>query len=476
MAGKCDGRCVLVVDGEPATRTMLRGYLEAEGHRAFLAANGAEALRLAEKHRPGLVLLDLLIPDMNGLDVLARLKESDGSVAVAIMAAHPTVETAVEAMKLGAETVLSKPVSIAELVVTLQAVMDKAERERTREQPRGVGESLRDLMGPSEAIARLSALVEDVAGTNLTVLLYGETGAGKGLVARAIHAASARAAARLVRVDCGAVPDTLIESELFGHERGAFTGAVARNQGYFEAANGGTLFLDEVANLSEAMMRRLLCALEDRQVYRVGGKEPIELDIRVIAASNQNLAQLADSGAFRSDLFHRLNEFAIEIPPLHNRPEDIPYLAQRFLAEANADLHRGAALSPEAAQCLLAHSWPGNARELRNVIKRAVLLCDGTILPEHVQAANAPETTPERETREPPADSVPAHDGQLSLRDITRECIRHIERQVITSVLAATGGNRSMAARILNVNYKTLSGKARDMAPQTTAPRRAATA
>ncbi|HUT33340.1 MAG TPA: sigma-54 dependent transcriptional regulator [Planctomycetota bacterium] len=470
MARVADQREVLVVDDEPAIRTMMTGYLEAEGYRARVAADGAEAIRLVGEQLPDLVILDLRMPGMNGLDVLARIKEIDRRIAVVLMSGYATVETAVRAMKLGAETVLAKPVGLAELGRALDdALAQRQDLAGEQEGAKATG-SLRDLMGPSDAIARVCELVEQVAATDLTVILHGETGAGKSLVARAIHAASPRAARRLVRVDCGAIPDTLIESELFGHERGAFTGAVARNQGYFEMAHGGTLFLDEIGNLSEAMMRKLLCALEERRFYRVGGKEPIDVDIRVVAASNRNLPQLVEQGSFRRDLFHRLNEFVIEIPPLRQRRDDIPFLAQRFLDMANAELRRDVrGFSPEATEALLAYEWSGNVRELRNVIKRAVLLSNGTIGAEALCAAGsngapAPRPAPAAVAPDPELERV--LEGQWSLKDIARETVRQVERQVITCVLAHTGGNRSQAARILNVDYKTLYYKARKLAAE----------
>ncbi len=470
MRRVADQREVLVVDDEPAIRTMMSGYLEAEGYRARAAADGAEAIRLAGEQPPDLVMVDLRMPGMNGLEVLARIKELDRRIAVIVMSGHATVESAVGAMRLGAATVLTKPIGLAELGQALDAALAPGRELDGEAEPAEAPGSLRELMGPSEAIARVCELVAQVAATGLTVVLHGETGAGKSLVARAIHAASPRAGKRLVRVDCGAVPDTLIESELFGHERGAFTGAVARNRGYFEMAHGGTLFLDEVGNLSEAMMRKLLCALEERRVYRVGNKEPIDVDIRVVAASNQNLAQLVEQGSFRRDLFHRLNEFAIEIPPLRRRREDIPFLAQRFLAMANTELRRDVkGFTPGAIEALMAHEWPGNVRELRNVVRRAVLLSSGAIEAADVYAAGSGCAGLARAAATGAAVIAPNPDlervleGQWSLKDIARETVRQVERQVITHVLAHTGGNRSQAARILRVDYKTLYYKAREL-------------
>ena len=464
MPAPGDKGTVLVVDDEPAIREMLLGFLETKGYSARAAADGEEALRLIRNQRPHSVVLDLRMPGLSGLDTLAQIKELDPRIPVVLMTGYGTVDAAVAAMKLGAEDFLTKPVRLAELLRTIESVAPLPAGSFLEQSAGEPSAPLEDLMGHGAAIREVAERVAQVAKTNLTVVLTGETGAGKSLVARAIHNQSDRAAKRLVRVDCGAIPDTLIESELFGHERGAFTGAVERNRGYFELAHQGTLFLDEIANLSEAMMRKLLCALEDRHIYRVGGKEPISVDIRVIAASNQDLARLVEQGAFRRDLFHRLNEFTIEIPPLRRRKEDIGFLAQRFLSMANAELGRTvAAFSPQAVEVLHDYNWPGNVRELRNVVKRAVLLARDVIEPEHVQAASA--TCPTAQA--PPAPLGPdiegVFEGKWSLKDITRECVRRVEHAVIAAVLKQTGGNRSKAARLLNVDYKTLYYKAKEL-------------
>jgi len=377
------------------------------------------------------------------------------------------VDSAVTAMKLGAEDNITKPVKLAELLRTTESVLADG-RLRRAAAPRAADPAvqlpLEELMGRSAEIAQVYKLAQQVAETDLTVIIHGETGAGKSLVAGAIHNASRRARQRFVRVDCGAIPDTLIESELFGHELGAFTGAVRRNQGYFELANSGTLFLDEIANLSEAMMRKLLCALEDRRVYRVGGNEPIDVDIRVVAASNQDLAQLVEQGRFRRDLFHRLNEFVIEIPPLRKRRDDIPYLVERFIRLANAELGKSVGPPPkESMDLLLAYNWPGNARELRNVVKRAVLLADDAILPEHLRAASVSYAQPTPLDLQSAAVDQLLGSGEWSLKDITRECVRQIEQKVISAVLEQTNGNKSRAARVLNVDYKTLYYKAKEL-------------
>jgi two-component system nitrogen regulation response regulator GlnG len=467
MAAAEATRTVLVVDDEAPLREMLVCFFETKGYRARAAGGAEEALDLISQTPPQLVILDIRLPGMNGLDALKRIKKLDERLPVLLMTGYATVDSAVAAMKLGALDYIAKPIRLPELLRAVEnaIAIRGAESGAAGALPGPAPPlSIEDLMGRGPEISRVYGLVGQVARTDLTVIVYGETGAGKSLVAGAIHGGSRRAGQRFVRVDCGAIPDTLIESELFGHERGAFTGAFRRNEGYFELANGGTLFLDEIANLSEAMMRKLLCALEDRRIYRVGGKEPIDVDIRVVAASNQNLEQLVEQGRFRRDLFHRLNEFVIEIPPLRKRRDDIPFLVERFVNLANAEFDKNVrGPSQETMRSLIEYGWPGNARELRNVIKRAVLLCDGVIRPEDLRAASVscvPSTSLEVQT--PDLDRALGN-GEWSLKDITRECVRQIEQKVIGTILGQTHGNKSRAARILNVDYKTLYYKAKEL-------------
>lgn len=456
MAGTVSGRTVLVVDDEESVRDMMASFFQTKGYGARSAAGGGEALALITQERPDLVILDLRMPRMDGIEALAEIKRSDPHIPVVVMTGYGTVDSAVAAMKLGAQDYITKPFKPAELLRAVERALAAPESRCPVPQ-----EELEEAMGHGAQVTKVYELVDQVASTNLTVIIYGETGAGKSLVAAAVHRASHRAGKHLVRVDCGAIPDTLIESELFGHERGAFTGAVHRKPGYFELADGGTLFLDEIANLSEAMMRKLLCALEDRQIYRVGGKEPIDVDIRVVAASNQDLGRLVEEGRFRRDLFHRLNEFVIAIPPLRKRRGDIPFLVERFVRLANQDLGkhvRGA--SPEAMKSLESNDWPGNARELRNVVRRAVLLADGMIEVENLRVASTACAQPVAAREASPAlDHI--FRGEWSLRDITRACIGQLEQNVIGAVLEHTHGNKSKAARLLSVDYKTLYYKAK---------------
>jgi two-component system nitrogen regulation response regulator GlnG len=327
------------------------------------------------------------------------------------------------------------------------------------------GSSLRDILGPSRVIGKVVAEVERIAPTDFTVIILGETGVGKEVVAHAIHRLSHRAQDPFVPVDCGSIPPTLIEAELFGHEKGAFTGAERSQAGCFEAAQGGTLFLDEIGNLPANMQTKILRALQERLVRRVGSTTSIKVDVRVLAATNENLPGMVEKGDFRRDLFYRLNEFCIQVPPLRQRGEDIIYLARRFLELTGEELKKdNLEFSPAAVQEFLNHPWPGNVRELRNVVRRAVLLAEKFIEPEHLGLAvpgpgESPLLSP-GETNRGGEDQDP-FEG-LPLKDIIRKTIVKTERKVLQQVLGETGGNMAEAARVLGVDYKTIRNKTRE--------------
>ncbi len=318
--------------------------------------------------------------------------------------------------------------------------------------------SLPEAMGPSEHVRRVVRRVELVAPTDFTVLISGETGSGKELVAKAIHRLSGRKAAAFVPVDCGSIPPTLIESELFGHDKGSFTGAYRTRPGRFEAACGGTLFLDEISNMPLSVQPKLLRALQEKRICHVGGITSKKVDIRVVVASNQELVSLVGSGQFRRDLYHRLNEFNITVPPLRKRPEDIIHLARRFIAMTNEELGKAVAgLSETALELLVSHRWPGNVRELRNVIRRAVLMADTYIQPDHLSlpdqshAVESLQLDPAKEL----AKSTP-------LKEIVRRVVMQVEREVLTHILRRTNGNKAKAARILQIDYKTIHKKVKE--------------
>ncbi|MEE9402251.1 MAG: sigma-54 dependent transcriptional regulator, partial [Desulfobacteria bacterium] len=315
------------------------------------------------------------------------------------------------------------------------------------------------MMGPSNAIGRIIADVNSVANSDLTVVIMGETGSGKELVARAIHNASPRSGFPFIPVDCGAIPETLLESEMFGHEKGAFTGAVLRKAGKFEMAKSGTLLLDEVSNMPLGSQAKLLRVLQEKKIYRVGGNEPLDIDVRLLVASNQDLTAALQAGSFRRDLFYRLNEFVISVPPLRKRQEDIPYLAKRFLDATNIELgKRVEGFSESAIEALLAYDWPGNVRQLRSTIRRAVVLAHDVITEKHLDMKRVPAPSL---TFAPQIQGMPW--GDLSLKQIVRSNTMAIEREVIVQALKYTGGNKAKAARLLKIDYKTIHTKVKTL-------------
>jgi DNA-binding NtrC family response regulator len=355
------------------------------------------------------------------------------------------------------------------LILTLERAVERHRlHSRIEELKRqGQGSTLAERMGGSPAIALVIQQVAQVAESNFTVLVQGETGTGKELVARAIHQQSPRRQSPFVAVDCGAIPETLVESELFGHERGAFTGAQARREGHFQLAKGGTLFLDEIGNVPLATQAKLLRALEQREVHPLGGARAVTVDARIIAATNSELEESVKAGRFRADLYYRLSEFTIALPPLRSRREDIMHLSQRFLDEVSMELRRPVRrISDEAMQVLLHHDWPGNVRELRNVVRKAALLATDVVTPEHIPALSASAPAHARAGAEPVGED-------LSLREVAELAAVQAEREIIRHALESTKGNKSQAARLLRTDYTTLHAKmkrygisARDFTPR----------
>ncbi len=460
---------ILVVDDEAEIRSLLAAVLQSKGYEVVTAADGAAALQAVPRERPAVILMDLSMPRMNGMDALPEIKRLDAEVPVIICTAHADLATAVRAMKLGAYDYLTKPFDVELLILTLERAVERHRlHSRIEELKRqGQGSSLAERMGGSPAIAQVIQQVTQVAESNFTVLVQGETGTGKELVARAIHQQSPRRQASFVAVDCGAIPETLVESELFGHERGAFTGAQARREGHFQLAKGGTLFLDEIGNVPLATQAKLLRALEQREVNPLGAARAVAVDARIIAATNSELEESVKAGRFRADLYYRLSEFAIALPPLRSRREDIMHLSQRFLDEVSMELRRPVRrISDEAMQVLLHHDWPGNVRELRNVVRKAALLATDVVTPEHIPALSASAPAPSRAAAEPGGED-------LSLREVAELAAVQAEREVIRHALESTKGNKSQAARLLRTDYTTLHSKmkrygisARDFTPR----------
>jgi two-component system nitrogen regulation response regulator GlnG len=443
---------ILVVDDERDVRDLLGDILTDAGHEVLGAADGAAALEQVRTGAPAVVFLDLNLPGRDGLAVLSEIKTVNPEVPVIILTANSGVQTAVEAMRRGAYDYLTKPFVNDDLVLTVRRALEREHlRTEVQELKAQVGEagSLVKQMGTSAHIRKVIQQVNQVAGSTFTVLIQGETGTGKELVARAIHQHSARKDGPFIALDCGAIPETLIESELFGYEKGAFTGADRRKDGHFHLAEGGTLFLDEVVNLPLTTQAKLLRALQERQVWTLGAKAPTRVDVRIIAACNVSLEAEARAGRFRLDLYYRLNEFTIELPPLRQRSEDVVPLARRFLDEAAMELKRPVrGFSPAAESFLVGQSWPGNVRELRNVVRRSALLAAELVEAEHLALPGA----------SPPASPAPLDPGapSLTLREARDRAVAEAERQAIIGALARTHGNKSEAARALKTDYKTL--------------------
>lgn len=443
---------ILIVEDDADTRYVLKAALETGRHNCAAAASAAEGLSLADSLTFDAVVLDMLLGDSDGLAVLEKLKNDDPGLPVVILTGHADVKSAVRAMKLGALDYLVKPFGNEELLLIIEKAVKerrlKREFDALRNHVRNEHGS-EPVTGESRAVRSLSELVRQVASTDLTVILSGPSGSGKEIWAREIHRRSQRAGSPFVALDCGALPENLVESELFGYERGAFTGADRRKQGLFEAAFGGTLFLDEIANLTTGTQAKLLRVLEERRIRHLGGKKDIPVDTRVIAAANKDLAVCIRDGSFREDLYHRLNQFALRVPPLAERREDIPTLAAFFLREAEKLVNKKiSGISDQAMAALIAYAWPGNVRELRNVIIRAALLSGGEIQPAHLAFGSSAAAEASVQAAAPV--------DNFDLKENLKLARAQTERRLISAALLKTGGNKLKAAKLLSIDRKAL--------------------
>ncbi|MCL4502834.1 MAG: sigma-54 dependent transcriptional regulator [Deltaproteobacteria bacterium] len=434
---------------------MLSTLMKKSGIASRVAYDGETALQMLPLSTPDLMLVDVNMPGLDGMEVLKRVKETDPDLPVVMITAFAEIPASVAAMKAGAFDYLPKPFDHSEVLRVVRAALAERQRRRTSAAEIPADNCLRVMMGPSDAVTRIIREVNRVAQSDFSVIIQGETGAGKELVARAVHQLGRRASAPFIPLDCGAIPETLIESELFGYQKGAFTGATSAKMGKFEAAQSGTLFLDEIANLPRSSQTRLLRVIQEKAVLRLGATRPVEIDVRLLTASNQKLLGLVESGQMREDLYFRLNEFTINIPPLRERKDDIPYLAKRFLDITNQELQKNVrGFSENCLEALLAYNWPGNVRQLRAVIRRAVLLADVLVTEEHLDIKRAPV---------PGLAFTPRVDGtpwrELSLKEIVHRSVITVEREVLTQVLKYTGGNKAKAARLLQIDYKTMHHK-----------------
>jgi two-component system, NtrC family, nitrogen regulation response regulator NtrX len=431
------GEHILVVDDEPAIQGTLRAVLEDEGYRVTTAGAGEAAVRAVTDEAPDLVFLDIWMPGMDGLETLAELKRVRPETTVIMISGHGTIETAVKATRLGAYDFIEKPMSLEKTLVSVTRALEHGRLERENATLRARLEVRTEIIGDSEPMRALREAIATAAPTSGRVLIHGENGSGKELVARAIHELSGRREAPFVEVNCAAIPEELIESELFGHERGAFTGAVARRRGKFETADRGTLFLDEIGDMSLKTQAKVLRALEEQVVERVGGREPIKVDVRVIAASNRDLPAVIAQGGFREDLFYRLNVIPIEVPPLRHRRDDVPALIEHFIAVFSAENgKRLKTMSPEALAYFLAYDWPGNVRELRNMVERLVIMTMGDVIgPDDLPAPLRPK------------EAAAGVEGPRSLKDARDG----FERAYILAELRANDWNMTRTADRLGI-------------------------
>ncbi len=455
---------ILVVDDESSCRDSLRRLLEVWGYQVLAAGTGEEALEKVQEHHPEAILTDLVMPGMSGIELVEKLRY-EYPVPIIVMSGQGTIETAVEAIKLGATDFLEKPVEPGKLKILLEKMAETSEllkeNRRLRAELRDKG-SFGMLRGVSVPMKAVFLQIEKVAPSTLSVLIAGESGTGKELVARTVHDLSPRKRQEFVALNCAAIPATLLESEIFGHERGAFTGATQRKTGCFEMADRGTLFLDEIAELDESLQAKLLRVLQEQEFRRVGGRDLIKADVRVVAATNRDPKQAIEEGKLREDLYYRLNVFNITIPPLRDRKEDIGMLATHF-AEEYA-LKTGTpvpSFEPSALVRMMRFSWPGNARELKNAVERATLLSGGeTVTLEHLPQeviGDEPLDAPHLKLVEEAGLAEVNGQGKVILP--IGSSMADAERRLITSTLEHTGGNKTRAAKILGVSLKTMHNK-----------------
>jgi two-component system nitrogen regulation response regulator NtrX len=442
------GEHILIVDDERAIQATLRGVLEDEGYRVSAVGSAPDALARLADETPDLIFLDIWMPGMDGLEALAEIKQRRPEATVVMISGHGTIETAVKATKLGAYDFIEKPLSLEKTLLAVSRALDHSRLEREIRVLREQLDRGQEIVGKSTLIEELRGQIAVAAPTNGRVLIHGENGAGKELVARAIHTQSTRRDAPFVEVNCAAIPEELIESELFGHERGAFTGAVSRHRGKFETANGGTIFLDEIGDMSLKTQAKVLRVLEEQAFERVGGKDTIQVDVRVLAASNQDLKEQIAQGRFREDLFYRLAVIPIEVPPLRRRKEDIPALVEYFIALFSAQNgKRPKVVSVEALAYFLAYDWPGNVRELRNMVERLVIMTPRDVI--------GPEDLPP-----PLRPKEPAAGAEEVQREKTlKEARDSFERAYILAELRGHEGNVTRTAEKLGIERSHLYRK-----------------
>ena len=439
---------VLLVDDDPAMLALVESWLAQDGFRVLTASSGSEALEVFSEGDPDLVISDLIMPGMNGIELLKQLRASSSELPIILVTSYGSIPSAVEAIREGADDYLSKPIHPDDLkIVIARALEQRALRREVSRLRSEVDErfSFEHIVARSKSMRKLLVLAKRLAERDVTVLIQGETGNGKDLLARAIHQTSSRQNQPFVTVDCGALADNLLESELFGHVRGAFSGAVRTRRGLFVEADSGSLFLDEIGNMSGNLQSKLLRVLQDREIKAVGADASQKVDVRIIAASNADLESQVESGSFRHDLFYRLAVVTLQIPPLRERPEDILPLCEHFI-QAEAGTGPACQLEPAALERLMAYPWPGNVRELENAIRRGCLLCDGR----RIGLAHLPS-------------SLQGYSSERSLIEATLASRQKLERETVIAALEEAEGNRAKAARLLGISRSSLYNRLRQL-------------
>jgi len=445
---------ILIVDDDKDFQFTVYNILKDEGYEVIVTNNGTGAFNKIKRTSPDLVLLDIKLPDINGMKILERIKKTDKDLIVIMITGYGHINETVKAMKLGAFDYITKPFDNRELIIRIKKALQAQYLNKELESLRKiVGENIvtKEVMGEGPQIKRVLNQLKIIAPTNLSVIIQGESGTGKELIAQMIHQVSKRKDEPFITIDCGTIPVELAESELFGYEKGAFTGSDSKKEGRFEQANGGTLFLDEINNLSDAIQMKLLRVIQERKLQHLGGKKDININVRIIVATNVDLYKAVKSGKFRNDLFHRLNEFHILIPPLRERKEDIPTLAKHFLNMANKELNRKIkGFSADAMKFLHNYSWPGNVRELKNAIRRAVILTDYDVS-EYISLTSLSADMKQQEEIE----MIKTFEEGFSFGEI----IKNFERNLIQKALEKADNNKTQAAKILKIQRKALYRK-----------------
>ncbi|MFW6129277.1 MAG: sigma-54-dependent transcriptional regulator [Candidatus Aminicenantaceae bacterium] len=450
---------ILIVEDNKDMQFILSNILKEEGYHTLITESGEKALKELKKNSFSLVLLDMKLPGIDGMKVMEKIKKINRDMVVIMLTAYGDIKDAVKAMKLGAFDYITKPFETEELVLVIKKAIrtQYLSREVGRLRKRlGEKTQLEEVMGDSPQIKQVLKQMNIVSKTDMTVIIQGESGTGKELIANMIHQKSEHRENPFIIVDCGSIPETLVESELFGYEKGAFSGADSPKEGIFEQAIEGTIFLDEIANLPMAAQAKLLRVLQEKRVQRLGGKKYKKINARIVVATNANLTEAVRKGKFRDDLFHRLNEFIIFMPPLRERKEDIPVLANQFLEEANEEFdNKVKGISDKGIKHLLKYSWPGNVRELKNVMKKAVLLADSKYInPEQFILGDIEQNNEEKPDKE-------LSEGS-SLKEIMEKSTRKVEKEMIKQALIKAGGNKAKAAKILKITRTTLYSKIKE--------------